>query len=147
MAAVGVRLLIGLMDDAHLIAAGLGVVAGVLGGLFGVGGGLVFVPALTLGVGLGPARREATSLAADDPVVLLGSLQQHRRGLVAWRPAVAIGVTSIGGVLVGAAVAEALPEEVLGRLFGALLLVLAARSGASDARPVRRERTRADASG
>ena len=70
------------MDDAHLIAAALGVVAGVLAGLFGVGGGIVFVPALTLGVGLGQLDAEATSLAAMIPVVLLGSLQQHRRGLV-----------------------------------------------------------------
>lgn len=116
------------MDDAHLIAAALGVVAGVLAGLFGVGGGIVFVPALTLGVGLGQLDAEATSLAAMIPVVLLGSLQQHRRGLVSWRPAIAVGLTSVGGVLVGAAVAEALPEEVLGRLFGALLLVLAART-------------------
>jgi uncharacterized membrane protein YfcA len=133
------------MDDVHLIAAGLGIVAGVLAGLFGVGGGLVFVPALTLGVGLGQLDAEATSLAAMIPVVLLGSLQQHRHGLVAWRPAIAIGVTSIGGVLAGAAVAEALPEEVLGRLFGGLLLVLAART-ARQTRVRARER-RADASG
>ena len=116
------------MDEAHLAAAALGVVAGVLAGLFGVGGGLVFVPALTLGLGLGQLDAEATSLAAMIPVVLLGSLQQHRRGLVAWRPAFAIGLTSIGGVLAGAAVAEALPEEVLGRLLGVLLLALAART-------------------
>jgi uncharacterized membrane protein YfcA len=115
------------VDEAHIIAAVLGVVAGVLAGLFGVGGGIVFVPALTLGVGLGQLDAEATSLAAMVPVVLLGSWQQHRRGLVAWRPAVAIGLTSIGGVLAGAAVAESLPEDVLARLFGLLLIVLAIR--------------------
>ncbi len=133
------------MDDAHLVAAGLGVVAGVLAGLFGVGGGIVFVPALTLGVGLGQLDAEATSLAAMIPVVLLGSLQQHRHGLVAWRPAIAIGLTSIGGVLAGAAVAEALPEEVLGRLFGVLLLGLAARTALQT--HARARARRADASG
>jgi uncharacterized membrane protein YfcA len=115
------------MDDAHLIAAALGVLAGILSGLFGVGGGIVFVPALTLGVGLGQLEAEATSLAAMVPVVLLGSWQQNRRGLVEWGAAIPIGVTSIGGVLAGAAVAEALPEELLGRLFGVLLLVMAFR--------------------
>ncbi len=115
------------MDDGHLIAAALGVLAGILSGMFGVGGGIVFVPALTLGVGLGQLEAEATSLAAMVPVVLLGAAQQHRRGLVEWRPAIAVGVVSIGGVLAGAALAEALPEEVLGRLFGALLLILAVR--------------------
>jgi hypothetical protein len=115
------------MDEAHLVAAVLGVVAGILAGLFGVGGGIVFVPALTLGVGLGQLEAEATSLAAMVPVVLLGSLQQHRRGLVEWRPAITIGLTSIGGVLVGAAVAEALPGHVLARMFGVLLIVLAIR--------------------
>jgi uncharacterized protein len=133
------------MDEAHVIAALLGVVAGCLAGLFGVGGGIVFVPALTLGVGLGQLDAEATSLAAMVPVVLLGSWQQHRRGLVAWRPAVAIGLTSIGGVLAGAALAESLPEDVLARLFGLLLLVLAVRM-ARQTRAGMRAR-RADATG
>ena len=124
----------------------LGVLAGCLAGLFGVGGGIVFVPALTLGVGLGQLDAEATSLAAMVPVVLLGSWQQHRRGLVAWRPAVAVGLTSVGGVLAGAAVAESLPEDVLARLFGGLLIVLALRM-ARQTRARTRAARRADATG
>lgn len=115
------------MDDAHLIAAVLGLLGGVLAGLLGIGGGMIFVPALTLGVGLGQLEAEATSLAAIVPVVLLGSIQQARGGLVDWRTAAAIGLSSVGGVLVGAALAESLPEDVLERLFGLLLVVLALR--------------------
>ena len=108
-------------------AAAIGLAAGVLSGLFGVGGGILFVPALTLLLGLSQLDAEATSLAAIIPVVLAGVWRQHGYGNMRWRPAVTIGIASVAGVGAGAAIAHALPESDLRRLFGVLLLLVAAQ--------------------
>jgi uncharacterized membrane protein YfcA len=107
------------------LALALGLAGGTLAGLFGVGGGIVFVPALTLGLGLSQLSAEATSLAAIVPVVAVGSFRQHRSGLVDWSSAGIIGLCSVIGVLAGAEVALRLPETTLRRAF-ALFLVVAA---------------------
>jgi uncharacterized membrane protein YfcA len=112
---------------AIVLAAALGLVAGVLAGLFGVGGGILFVPTLTLVLGLTQLHAEASSLLAIIPTVLAGTWRQQRYGNVRWRPAIAIGLAAVGGVEGGVALAEALPEHVLRRLFGALMLVVAAQ--------------------
>ena len=62
--------------------------------MFGVGGGILFVPTLSLVVGLSHLSAEATSLAAIIPVVAVGAWQQNRYGNVRWRPAIVIGLTS-----------------------------------------------------
>ncbi|HEY7603672.1 MAG TPA: sulfite exporter TauE/SafE family protein [Gaiellaceae bacterium] len=110
-----------------LLAIGLGLVAGILAGLFGVGGGILFVPTLTLGLGLTQLHAEATSLLAIIPTVAAGTWRQRRYGNVRWRPAVVIGVAAIVGVEAGVVLAERLPEGVLERLFGALMIVVAAQ--------------------
>ena len=113
--------------DVVLLAIGLGALAGVLAGLFGVGGGILFVPTLTLGLGLTQLHAEATSLLAIIPTVAAGTWRQQRYSNVRWRPAIVIGLAAIGGVEAGVVVAENLPEAVLERLFGALMLVVAAQ--------------------
>ena len=109
------------------VAIALGLVGGVLAGLFGVGGGIVFVPALTLGLGLAQLTAEATSLAAMVPVVVVGALRQHRSGLVDWRAGAIIGVASTVGVLVGVEIATSLSNDTLRRGFAILLLITAAQ--------------------
>jgi len=104
----------------------LGFAAGALSGLFGVGGGILFVPTLALVVGLGQLEAQATSLAAMIPVVAFGAWQQHRAGNVRWREGIAIGVASIGGVTAGAALATSLDDELLRNLFAGFLVVVAA---------------------
>jgi uncharacterized membrane protein YfcA len=105
----------------------IGLLAGVLAGLFGVGGGIVFVPTLTLGLGLTQLHAEATSLLAIIPTVVAGTWRQQRYGNVRWRPAVIIGLVAIAGVEAGVVVAESLPEHVLRRLFGVLMIAVAAQ--------------------
>jgi uncharacterized membrane protein YfcA len=112
---------------AILLAAALGVVGGILAGLFGVGGGILFVPTLTLTLGLTQLHAEASSLLAIIPTVLAGTWRQQRYGNVRWRPALIIGVAAIGGVEGGVALAETLPEHALRRLFGVLMIVVAAQ--------------------
>jgi uncharacterized membrane protein YfcA len=110
----------------YAAAALLGVAAGALAGMFGVGGGILFVPTLVF-LGLTQVHAEATSLLAMIPVVLLGVWRQQRYGNVRWRSSLAIGVASIGAAVGGAALAVSLPESVLRRLFAVLLLATAAQ--------------------
>ena len=105
----------------------IGCVGGALAGLFGVGGGILFVPTLVLVLGLTQLHAEATSLLAILPTAAVGSWRQHRYGNVDVRAALWIGLASIAGVQVGVIVAEALPEDVLRRLFGVLLFLTAAQ--------------------
>ena len=105
----------------------IGLLAGALGGLFGVGGGLIFVPTLVLLFGFGQIEAEATSLLAIIPVVLAGTWRQHLYGNVRWRAALVIGVVAVAGVELGVLTAKSLSEETLQRLFGLLLLVVAAQ--------------------
>ena len=110
-----------------LLVVLLGFAAGVLSGMFGVGGGILFVPTLSLVVGLTHLEAQATSLAAIIPVVAVGAWRHHGYGNVRWRPALWIGLTSGLGVAAGVVLADALSDDVLRRLFAALLLVVAAR--------------------
>ncbi|MEO8289560.1 MAG: sulfite exporter TauE/SafE family protein [Gaiellaceae bacterium] len=105
----------------------LGFAAGVLSGMFGVGGGIVFVPTLALVLGLTQLSSQATSLAAMIPVVAVGAWQQHRYGNVRWRAGIVVGLVSAAGVAGGVALAGSLSDELLRDLFAGLLLVIAAR--------------------
>ena len=108
------------------LALVLGIAAGMMAGMFGVGGGLLFVPTL-VALGLGQLEAQATSLAAILPTVLAGAWSQRRYGNLELRPAVTLGLASVAGVLAGAGIAIALDEDVLRTLFAVLLLVVAAR--------------------
>jgi len=110
-----------------LAAALLGAGAGVLSGLFGVGGGVLFVPTLTLVLGLTQIHAEATSLLAILPTAAVGAWRQQRYGNVRWQAALVLGIAAIAGVEGGVQIAEALPQATLRRLFGALMLIVAAQ--------------------
>jgi uncharacterized membrane protein YfcA len=105
------------------LVALIGLLGGVLAGLFGVGGGIIFVPALVFGLGLTQLHAEATSLLAILPTALVGTWRQHRYGNIDGRAAVTIGLASVLGVQAGVVAAESMPETELRRLFGVLLLV------------------------
>ena len=110
----------------YLLAVALGLTAGVVAGLFGVGGGILFVPTLVL-LGLGQVEAQATSLLAILPTVAAGTWQQRRYGNVRPRAALVVGLGSLGGVAGGVAVAESLPEDLLRKLFAILILGVAGR--------------------
>lgn len=114
--------------SATTIALGvlLGLLAGVLSGLFGVGGGILFVPTL-LALGLGQVEAGATSLLAIVPTAGVGVWRHWRYGNLRVRPALVIGGASIAGVELGVQMATRLDEDVLRRLFGVLVLAVAAQ--------------------
>ena len=100
-----------------------GVVAGLLAGLFGVGGGVIFVPALTLFFAFGQLDAQATSLAAIIPVAAVGAWRQSRGDAVYWRGALIMAIGAAIGVIVGAEIATRIPDQQLSRVFGVVLLV------------------------
>ena len=108
----------------YLLAVLLGLAAGVLAGMFGVGGGILFVPTL---VALGLDQHDAigTSLLAIIPTVLVGTWRQTRYGNVRWRAAVILGIAAAATAQAGVALAEGLSGETLRRLFAGLLVVVA----------------------
>ena len=98
---------------------------GLTGGLVGVGGGVLFVPALTIFIGLTQVEAESTSLLMIVVVALVGAYRQHRYGNVRLREALVIGALSPFGVLVGVLVANNLSERALQLSFAALALFMA----------------------
>ena len=107
-----------------VLAILLGVSAGLLSGLFGVGGGILFVPTLLV-LGLTQLDAQGTSLLAILPTVVVGALTQRRYGNLRARPALVIGFASVAGVEVGARLVTHVPEHLLRKLFGLLLFGVA----------------------
>jgi uncharacterized membrane protein YfcA len=109
-----------------LAALAIGFGAGVVSGLMGVGGGILFVPALVLFLDKTQIQAEATSLVAIIPVALLGAWRQHRYGNVRLADGVLIGLLSPAGVLAGAIIANSLSQRALEVAFSLLLIAVAA---------------------
>ena len=105
------------------IAAGLA--GGVVAGMLGVGGGVVFVPALVLFMNLSQHHAEATSLLAIIPVALVGAYRQDRYGNVRRTDALLLGCLSIAGAVAGVALANALSGAVLRDSFAAFMVFVA----------------------
>src|SRR5437764_4984125 len=101
----------------------MGLAAGVVSGLLGVGGGIMFVPALTLVLSLTQVKAEATSLLAIIPVALVGASRQRRYGNVRARDGAVLGALSAAGVVAGVALANDLTQRALRIGFAALLVV------------------------
>ena len=108
-------------------AALVGLAAGVVAGMLGIGGGALFVPGLVLFLGLSQLDAEATSLLAIIPVAIVGAAQQHRYGNLRLRDGLTVGVLAVPGAVAGVSVANAVPERALEVSFAVLLLFVAAQ--------------------
>jgi uncharacterized protein len=109
----------------ELLAILIAIAGGLAGGLVGVGGGVLFVPALTIFIGLTQVEAESTSLLMIVIVALVGAIRQKGYGNVRVREAIVIGVLSPLGVLIGVGVANNVSERVLQLSFAALALFMA----------------------
>jgi uncharacterized membrane protein YfcA len=105
----------------------IGLAAGVVAGLLGVGGGVLFVPGLVFFLGLSQHHAEATSLLAIVPVAIVGTYRQDRYGNVNRSDALLLGVLSLAGAAGGVALANALSGAVLRDAFAALMIFVAAQ--------------------
>lgn len=109
----------------ELAAALIALAGGLTGGLVGVGGGVLFVPALTVFLGLSQVEAESTSLLMIVVVALIGAIRQRGYGNVNVRDALVIGALSPLGVLAGVVVANSVPERALRIAFACLALFMA----------------------
>ena len=111
----------------EVLAILIAVCGGLAGGLVGVGGGVLFVPALTIFLGLSQVEGESTSLLMIVIVALVGAYRQNGYGNVRLREAMIIAILSPLGVLIGVTVANNVPERALQLSFAALALFMAAQ--------------------
>ena len=113
-------------DTLTLIAVGLA--AGALSGLMGIGGGIVIIPALVYFLGFDQHRAAGTTLALMiPPIGILAVVEYYRKGFVDVRAAALICAGFFVGGLLGARFATSIPSVWLQRSFGVFLLVIAAK--------------------
>jgi hypothetical protein len=108
-------------------AVAIGLAGGMIAGLLGVGGGVLFVPGLVIFLGLNQHQAEATSLLAIVPVAIVGTYMQDRYGNVHRHDALLLGMLSVAGAAGGVALANALSGTVLRDAFAVLLVIVAAQ--------------------
>jgi uncharacterized membrane protein YfcA len=111
----------------ELLAVLICLAGGMTGGLVGVGGGILFVPALTVCLGLSQVEAESTSLLMIVVVAIVGAYRQNGYGNVRLREALIVGALSPLGVLVGVGLANHVSERALQLAFAALALFMAAQ--------------------
>jgi uncharacterized membrane protein YfcA len=112
----------------NVILLAIGLVAGVFSGMFGVGGGLIIIPALLFLLNMKEVDAIGTSLAAlVPPVGLLGAAEYYREGFINVRFAALVALGLFIGAYFGAKITTALPPEMVRRIYGVFLLAVAAR--------------------
>lgn len=112
------------LNAAILFLAAFGI--GILAGLLGLGGGVLLIP-LFLWLGLTMSQTSATSAACAFPTSIAGALSAMALGFVVWPVALILGLASLCGAPLGVRLAHRLPVEVIKRLFGGILLLIAWR--------------------
>ncbi|MCO1577460.1 sulfite exporter TauE/SafE family protein [Crossiella sp. SN42] len=117
------------LRQAPVTLLAIGLTSGLLSGLFGVGGGVLIVPALVLLAGFGQKLAHGTSLAAVVPISVTGALGYAMEGSVNWVVAALLAAGSMAGALIGTWLLHVLPVRWLRYGFAALLLLTAVRLG------------------
>jgi hypothetical protein len=109
-----------------LILILIGLVAGIFSGSLGVGGAIVVIPSLIFFMGLSQHQAQGTSLAfMIPPVTLLAVVNYWKQGYVNWKYALILAVMFFIGAYIGSVISVSIPEKILKKVFGALLLFVA----------------------
>jgi uncharacterized protein len=114
------------------IAIVIGLIAGVLSGLLGIGGGVVMVPAMGFLLGIDQHIAQGVSLAVIVPTAITGALTHYKKGNLLLNLALSLGVAAIVGSLVGSELAQRLPAEILSRGFGLFVVATAVKMLSSE---------------
>ena len=102
----------------------IGILAGILSGVVGVGGGLIMIPLLIILLGLSQHEAQGTSLAVMlPPIGILAVINYHKAGFVKWEYAMIIAITFIIGGYFGSKYAVTLRPEIVKRVFGIVMLI------------------------
>ena len=107
--------------DAIAVVGGLA--AGLVSGIFGVGGGVIFVPFMTVGYRFTQTLAQGTSLAAIIPTAIVGGITHFREGNVVRDGAIWMGSGGVVGAILGAVVALQIPAHLLARGFAFVLIL------------------------
>jgi uncharacterized membrane protein YfcA len=118
----------------------IGLVGGIAGGLLGIGGGTLYVPALVLLLGVEQQVAQGISLAAIIPTAISATTANLRRGYVDGRLAAAVVPAALVLALLGARIAGELDDDTLSRIFGVVVLYVGGRTLYTVGRRWRRER-------
>jgi len=109
-----------------ILLAIIGLMAGIFSGAFGVGGAIIVIPALIFFLGFSQHQAQGTSLAfMIPPVTLMATLHYWKNGYVNWKFALILALMFFVGTYFGSMISISLPEKILRKLFGGLLLVVA----------------------
>jgi uncharacterized membrane protein YfcA len=119
----------------ELAVVAVGLLAGVVAGMLGVGGGALFAPALVIFLGESQLHAEATSLVAIVPTALAGAWQQQRYGNLRLREGLTLGGLAAGGGIAGVAIANVVSEQLLRTIFAVFILVVAFQLVRRELRP------------
>jgi len=111
-----------------IILAVIGLIAGIFSGSLGVGGAIIVIPALVFFLGLSQHQAQGTSLAfMIPPVTLLAVINYWKQGYVNWKYALILALMFFIGAYIGSVISVNIPEKILKKLFGTLLLFVAAK--------------------
>lgn len=115
--------------EQHLITLILiGVSAGILGGMVGIGGGIIIVPALVYFLGFSQLNAQGTSLALLVlPVGILGAFQYYQQGHVDFRVVLILALGFIVGSLIGSKISLHMPQEILRKIFAVFMILIAVK--------------------
>jgi len=111
----------------YVIAGLIGLFGGVTSGLFGVGGGVVMVPAMVYLMHTNIKTAIGTSLIVIIPTALTGALKHHQLGNIDWKIAALLVPLAIVGGFIGAALTKPLPADTLKKLFGGFIILAGCR--------------------
>jgi uncharacterized protein len=104
----------------------IGLVAGILSSIVGIGGGIVIVPALVIGYGLSQHNAQGTSLALlSIPVTLIAAYNYHKQGMVNWQIAIILAIGFVVGGYFGSKIALGLSPQIIKRVFACIMILIA----------------------
>ena len=106
----------------------IGLAAGMLGGMVGIGGGIIIVPALVYFLGMSQMNAQGTSLALILlPVGILGVIEYHKQGYVDYKAVLILAVGFVAGSFLGSRISLSLSQETVKKFFAVLMILIAAK--------------------
>ena len=109
---------------ACIILIVIGLLAGILSGLVGVGGGILMIPLLIMFLGLNQHQAQGTALFAMlPPIGILAAMNYYKEGFVKWEYSAVIALTFVVGGYFGSKLAISLPEQTVRKVFGVIMLI------------------------
>lgn len=115
------------MDTLPIKLIGIGLIAGIINGLFGSGGGTLVVPALVFFIGLKDYKAHATAISVILPLTIISTIIYLRNNMIQFDIALIVALGGIVGSFIGAKLLNKVPTKILRKIFGSIIIVTALR--------------------